>query len=131
MSKTYGNGTQHCLLCYCSMLLQTRSCGRMLHKNPEFIDPLSNLRFQRNWRGSCRICKLAVCVFMLQRLPCYILYTFAAFFFLQTRWAVYVERNIATLSRNHCCHRNATGFFACIVDLHVAVSNIKPFRDAL
>lgn len=51
-------------------------------------------------------------------------------FFLQTRWVVYVERNIVALLRNHCCHRNATGVFSCIVDLHVAISNINPFRDA-
>ena len=57
-------------------------------------------------------------------------YTYVAFYPLQTRWAVYVERNIVTLSRNHCYHRNATVFFPCIVDLHLAVSNIKPFRDA-
>jgi hypothetical protein len=67
-------------------------------------------------------------VFVLQRLP-FISYAFLAFF-IQTGWAVYVERNIVTHSHDHCCYRNATGFSPCVIDLHLAVSNIKPFRDA-
>jgi hypothetical protein len=48
------------------------------------------------------------------------------------RQAIYVEGNIVGRSSNHCCSGNATTPSRFIViDLHVAVNNMKPFSAAV
>jgi hypothetical protein len=39
--------------------------------------------------------------------------------------------NTVARSCNHCCYENATTLFLCIVDLHVAVNNMKLLTAAM
>jgi predicted metal-binding protein len=39
--------------------------------------------------------------------------------------------NAVACSCNHCCYENATTHFLCIVDLHVAVNNMKLLTFAM